>query len=183
MPLAISIDVLRAEDEAVLRRLAQTLRANDAVADDLRDLADSLESDQQPDGLQFAPQPGRILICRFSPTFRKPEAVKTRPVLVISAKRKDAQKLCTVVAISSHAPNQIRPYHMKLPQGLLPGDKYEQAWIKGDLINTVGCQRLDRIKFGVRDYRDIIVPSQVLMEARRCVLHALGMHALTEHWH
>jgi hypothetical protein len=27
-----------------------------------------------------------------------------------------------------------------------------------------------------------LVPDDVLREARRCVLHATGMHSLTEHW-
>lgn len=177
-----SVVVNTLADERVLQTLAAQLRSNTEAARQLRDFADSLEKDQVPQGLSFQPSPGQILICHFGLGFRKPENVKTRPVLVVSPHRRDATKLCVVVPISSNVPDPVRAYHYKLPAGLVPSDKYKEAWLKGDLVVSVGCHRLDRFKAGFRQFVAPTVPAEVLREARRCVLHAAGMHSLTEHW-
>lgn len=181
MPV-VSVVVNALEDERVLQTLAAQLRSNSQAASQLRDFASTLENDQVPQGLQFQPKPGQIVACHFGLGFRKPENVKTRPVLVVSPHRRDNVKLCIVVPISSTPPNEVRPYHYKLPKGLVPNEKYEEAWLKGDLIVSVACHRLDRFKVGFRQYVAPMVPVEVLREARRCVLHATGMHSLTEHW-
>lgn len=182
MAKTINIVVNQDGDEAVLLEFAARLRANDPAAMQLRDFADSLVNDQPVQGIVFQPKAGQILVCHFGLGFQKPEMVKTRPVLVISPKIQPWTKLCLVLPISSSAPEPVMDHHYRLPDGLLPGSKYDEAWIKGDMVMAVACHRLDRIKAGFRNYVAPIVPADVLKEARRCVLHSTGMHTLTEHW-
>lgn len=178
----VTVVVNQAEDERVVQRLARALRANDIYARSLRDFADSYEDEQRIFGIKFNPVPGQILVCNFGLGFKPPEPVKVRPVLVISPKADAWTGLCTVLTISSQRPDPIEPYHMQLPEGLLPSDKYPEAWIKGDLLTTVGHHRLDRMMVGRREYVTPVVGADVLREARRCALHVLGMHSLTIHW-
>lgn len=178
----VQIDVGSEDDALVLKALGGQLRANTEAASQIRAFGEALQEDNLPRGLDFQPKPGQILACHFGIGFRPPENVKTRPVLVISAKRKDGARLCTVVPISSLPPDPQRPYHHRRPDGVVPGDKYPEAWIKADLVISVGCHRLDRFKVGHRNYVAPVVPADILKEARRCVLHALGMHDLTIHW-
>lgn len=182
MPRATTVVLNQESDEAVIQRIAETLRANDSFAKQVRVFADTLEKGQHPRGLSFQPKPGQILTCHFGLGFQVPEIVKTRPVLVISPKQRRWSGVCVVVPISSQAPKELMPYHYKLPEGLVPGEKYKESWLKGDLVTTVGAHRLDRRKVGFRDYRAPIAPDDVLRQARRCVLHATGMHSLTQHW-
>ncbi len=181
MPKSVTVVLNQDTDESVIQQLAAVLRANNSFARQIRDFADTIENDAHPAGLKFQPKPGQLLACHFGLGFQTPEIVKTRPVLVISPKPKDNSKLCTVVPISSQAPRTIRPFHYKLPEGVVPGGKYEDAWIKGDLVQTVGLHRLDRFKLGFRHYESLQVSDEVLKEVRRCVLHATGMHFLTQH--
>lgn len=178
----VNVIVNHESDERVIQKLAQALRGNDLYADNLRDFADSFEKEQRVFGIEFNPSPGQILVCNFGLGFKKPEPVKVRPVLVVSPKAAKWSGLCTVIPISSKRPDPIKPHHLQLPDGLLPANEYPEAWLKGDLVSTVGHHRLDRVKFGKREYRTPIVSTNVLREARRCVLHATGMHSLTIHW-
>ena len=86
-----------------------------------------------------------------------------------------------VVPISSREPIPTLGHHFKLPTGLVPGGKYENSWIKGDVIMTVGRGRLDRFKIGFRQYVAPLAPPDVLREVRRCILHSAGMKSLTGH--
>lgn len=182
MVKAVNVVVNQDADEQVIQSLATILRRNDVLSRQLRDFAKTIREDQIPNGLQFQPKPGHILICHFGLGFRVPENVKTRPVLVISPHQKQWTKLCVVVPISSQIPNIVRPYHYKLPKGTVPGKKYEESWIKGDMVVAVGAHRLDRIRTENRKYVSPLVSEEILREARRCVLHAGGMHSLTIHW-
>lgn len=119
----VTVTVHSDEDAEAIEALAHILRSNDTHANPLRAFVATASRDQQPRGLRFQPRPGQILVCHFGLGFRPPEMVKTRPVLVISPKRRDATMLCTVVPISSKAPEEIRPYHFKLPEGVLPSPK------------------------------------------------------------
>jgi uncharacterized protein YifN (PemK superfamily) len=182
MVKTVPVVVHQESDERVIQQLAATLRGNDSFARQIRDFADTLENDQRPRGLGFQPQPGQILVCHFGLGFEVPENVKTRPVLVVSPHQREWSRLCVVVPISSKPPHQPQPYHYKLPRGLVPIGDYDESWIKGDMVVAVGAQRLDRIKLRFREYVAPQVPDAVLREARRCVLHAAGMHSLTIHW-
>lgn len=182
MPFPFQLTANDEADERALRTLADCLRSNDLFASQIRDFARTIESDQHPSGIRFQPSPGQILICHFGIAFRQPEMTKTRPVLVVSAHQREWTRICTVIPISSKRPNPVRSYHYQLPPGILPTEKYPEAWLKGDLIVSVADHRLDRIKKGFRSYEAPTVPDDVLREARRCALHRLGMHSLTIHW-
>jgi uncharacterized protein YifN (PemK superfamily) len=181
MPKTVAVVINQDSDERVIRELAASLRTNDEYARQLRDFADTLEKEQRVRGIAFQPKPGQILVCHFGLGFRPPEMIKTRPVLVISPKVQPWTKLSVVVPISSRAPVRVQNHHFRLPNGLIPGNKYEEAWIKGDTLIAVGSHRLDRIKVGFRSYVAPIVPDSILTEARRCILHATGLHSLTVH--
>lgn len=181
MTIGVTVTVQQEEDEEVIRKLASCLRANDSFSRQLRDFADCLENEQRVQGINWQPQPGQILICHFGLGFRPPEMVKTRPVMVISPKTQIWTKLCIVVPISSLAPDPVQEYHYKLPKGLVPDKKYKEAWIKGDTVMAVSCNRLDRLKIKPREYVVPQAPSDVLKEVQRCILHATGLKALTRH--
>lgn len=169
-------------DDLALRTLAEELRQGGERARRVRDFAAEIIGDKIVSGLRFQPRPGQILICRFGAGFEVPENVKTRPVIVLSPHQRRWSGLCVVAPISSKAPDPVSPIHFLMPPGILPGDKYPEAWIKGDMVIAVGRHRLDRFKIGHRQYAAPTAPAYVLHEARRCVLHALGMHSLTIHW-
>jgi len=182
MPNTIEVVVNSENDGRVIRQVAAALRANDADAEMLRDFAQSFREGQNIEGIRFQPRAGQVLACNFGLGFKQPEMIKVRPVLVISPKQREWTRLCVVVPISSRAPHEEKPYHLRLPDGLIPGDKYEESWVKGDMVIAVGSHRLDRLKTGRRQYETPQVSDEVLREARRCVLHATGMHSLTIHW-
>lgn len=182
MAKEVKVIVNQDSDEDVLQVLAGQLRANDGFATQLRDFAEAITQEQRVCGLLFQPSAGQILVCHFGLGFRRPEMVKTRPVIVVSPKVRAWTKLCIVIPISSKAPNPVQNWHYKLPDGIVPGSKYDEAWIKGDTLMAVSCERLDRIKTGFRKYEAPIAPADVLKEVRRCVLHATGMGSLTGHW-
>ena len=132
---------------------------------------------------------GAIITCDFDQGFKEPEMVKNRPVVVVSPPISWRPGLCTVVALSLTAPVPPRPYHCKitvnppLPKPWLS----VEIWVKGDMIATVGFHRLNLIRLDrdddtkVRRYRmNLLAPDQ-MRAVRACVLHALGLFALTKH--
>lgn len=175
----IQVSVVDEGDERATQALASCLRRNDQFASQIRDFAKTIQEDQHPQGLTFQPMPGQIVICHFGLAFRQPEMTKTRPVLVVSAHQRQWTRVCTVMPISSKAPDPMEPRHLELPSGISQGQRYPRAWIKGDLIVSVASHRLDRMKTGFRQYVTPSVPPDVLKEARRCALHRLGLHSLT----
>lgn len=182
MVKSVSVIVHQDDDEKVIQNLARILRSNDRFARQLRDFSDMAARHKPPRGLNFQPAPGQILACHFGLGFEVPENVKVRPVMVISPKRRVWSRLCVVVPISSQPPDHPMAHHLQLPRGLIPGRKYDEAWIKGDMVVAVGAHRLDRFKVGPREYAAPTVPPQVLRDTRRCILHAAGMDSLTVHW-
>ena len=182
MAKAVTVVVHNEADELVVQQLSACLRANDSFSNQLRDFSDCLSAEQLVKGISWQPKAGHILICHFGLGFRPPEIIKTRPVLVISPKVTPWTKLSIVLPISSKAPDPVLAHHYRLPDGLVPGGKHSESWIKGDMVMTVSCHRLDRIKSGFRTYHAPRVPYSVLREARRCILYATGMHSLTSHW-
>ncbi|MGH9958192.1 MAG: type II toxin-antitoxin system PemK/MazF family toxin [Pyrinomonadaceae bacterium] len=61
----------------------------------------------------FHPKAGAVLMCDFN-GFRKPEMIKTRPVVIVSPNHLNRHGLYSVVPLSTTAPNRIEPYHYKL---------------------------------------------------------------------
>ena len=123
------------------------------------------------------PPLGAILICDFSAGFKVPEMVKRRPVVVISPKIAARAKLCTVVALSTTDPLPQMPYHYRLRiDPLLPEPwNSEFMWVKGDMVYSVGFDRLDLLRKGKtadgkRKYIIICLTETQIREIRSCLL-------------
>ena len=134
------------------------------------------------------PLPGSILICNFNGTFKEPEMVKPRCVIVLSPRIRARGKLCTVVCLSRTAPYLEMPYHCQLdirPKLPLPWDS-DGISVKGDMIDSIGFHRLDLIRLGKdrdgrRIYRMDTISDEQMKIVRCCVLRGLGMSALTKY--
>jgi uncharacterized protein YifN (PemK superfamily) len=131
--------------------------------------------------IQEHPAPGTILICDFS-GMKEPEMVKRRPVIVLSPKIVARKGLCTVVAVSTTPPAMQMPYHMQLS---LPAPLSNACWLKGDMVYAMAFQRLDFVRLGKgldgrRIYLYKPLPAATLNAIRCCVLHGLGLSALTK---
>lgn len=134
------------------------------------------------------PKTGSIVICDFSDGFKNPEMAKRRPVMVLSSKIENRHHLCTVVALSTDAPNPVMPYHRQIDLAPLLPNKYENVgvWIKGDMVNAVGFHRLSLVWNGTlpngrRNYVYDSQSSENVKIAKQCVLRAMGMSILTKH--
>lgn len=134
------------------------------------------------------PSIGLVLTCDFEPGFREPEIVKRRPVVVISPKMRGRPDLCTVVALSTTAPQRPLPCHAQinihppLPERWTSHD----VWVKGDMVYTVGLRRVDFIRLGKdqngkRRYYLHSLSNENLTLVRQCVLHGIGLGSLTNH--
>src|SRR3972149_4640229 len=95
--------------------------------------------------LDFHPNAGTLLVCDFS-GFKEPEMVKTRPVVVISGRRRRVG-LVTIVPLSTTAPDPVEDHHHRMDPRSLPGKfAVRPTWAKCDMVATVATCRLDRIK-------------------------------------
>jgi mRNA interferase MazF len=134
------------------------------------------------------PSPGTILVCNFNGTFKEPEMVKPRCVIVLSPRIRARVKLCTVVCLSRTAPHHEMPYHCQLdirPKLPSPWDS-DGIWVKGDMIYSIGFHRLDLIRLGKdrdgqRIYRMNTIDDDEMKKVKCCVLSGLGMWALTKY--
>ena len=138
--------------------------------------------------IQEHPKIGTVLLCDFDQGFREPEMVKRRPVIVISPKISVRFGLCTVVPLSTTAPQPGMPYHCEITLAPpLPEPWSDQArWVKGDMVCAVGFHRLDFPRYGKdatgkRQYRYDTISADDLLRVRKCVLSALGLGGLTRH--
>lgn len=127
--------------------------------------------------LTFHPGAGAIVICDFSTGFRAPEMVKTRPVVIISPRRRRGQ-LATVIPLSSAEPVPAEPWHFVMPPGVYPPAR-GQMWAKADLVVTVALDRLDRVMTrdasGRRAYYVYQLPEADMAGLQRAVKAALGL--------
>lgn len=129
----------------------------------------------------FHPKPGQVLICDYNTGFIIPEMVKRRPVIVISPRLRRRNDLCTVVPLSTTAPQVIEQYHLEVTlRPALPAPwSTEVMWVKCDMIATVSFKRLDLIRGpkdfqGKRKYITHSLDGEDLSRIRRCVLYAIG---------
>ncbi|MCA8908510.1 MAG: type II toxin-antitoxin system PemK/MazF family toxin [Rhodospirillaceae bacterium] len=126
--------------------------------------------------LTYSPRPGTIVMCDFTSGFRPPEMVKKRPVVVVSPRRRRSN-LVVVVPLSSTKPAPLEPWHHALRASTYPPAR-SQMWAKCDVLNSVGLDRLDRIKTrdaqGNRRYETFTVPAPELAEILSCVRAGLG---------
>lgn len=91
------------------------------------------------------PKTGQVLMCDFSRGFVEPEMVKKRAVVVISRTVTHGRRLCTVVPLSTTAPNPIEAWHVRLARDPLPNaNQSVVVWAKCDMLYTVSFDRLDR---------------------------------------
>lgn len=136
-------------------------------------------------GLPYFPKAGQVLYCDFT-DLRFTEIDKKRFVVVISPKDRSGDKLCTVVPLSITPPKHIRDFHYILEKDPHPRSALgTKAWAKCDLVMTVSFDRLsdwwEGKVDGKRNYVKLFVTDNDLICIRKCVLHALGMGALTKH--
>jgi uncharacterized protein YifN (PemK superfamily) len=125
--------------------------------------------------LDFHPDRGVIVICNFD-GFHPPEMVKTRPVVVISPRRR-ASQLVTVVPLSSAEPPNMEPWHHQLSPAAYPPAR-GPIWAKCDMVLTVALTRLDRVRVkrgGARTYHVFQMPAADLAAILAGVKAALGM--------
>ncbi len=134
------------------------------------------------------PPRGSILICQFDDSFKEPEMVKPRPVIVLTPKITHRPNLCTVVCLSTTPPDPMMPYHMQLDiHPPLPSHFISKGlWVKGDMVYAVGFHRLDLIRMGKtlhgkRMYYYSTVSDAQLRQIQACVLHGMGLSRLTKH--
>ena len=131
--------------------------------------------------LRTHPQPGTILRVDLSEGFRAPEMVKRRPAIVLSHKIPGRYLLCTIVPLSTAAPNPILPHHMQITLDPPLPDPYSNPtmWVKGDIVLTVGFHRL-RLLFrgneaGQRIYDERVLDAATMTGVRACVRAGLGL--------
>jgi len=135
------------------------------------------------------PRLGTVLLCDFNAGFRMPEMVKRRPVVVVSPRIVARPGLCTIVALSTRAPDPVMPYHRQIdlrPRLPRPWTS-DGIWVKGDMVNAVGFHRLDLFRLGKNDTGKRIYLYDHLSDGnikiiRRYTLRAIGLSTLTKHF-
>lgn len=127
------------------------------------------------------PQPGTIVRVDLSEGFRKPEMVKRRPAIVISPPIAGRSFLCSIVPLSTTAPDPVLPHHMKITLNPPLPHPYGNStmWVKGDIVLTVAFHRL-RLLFsewhgGQRVYDVRVLDDQTMANVRDCVRAGLGL--------
>ena len=139
-------------------------------------------------GLRYHPRQGAIVTVDFDAGFVAPEMIKRRLCVVLSKPIQNRQKLVTVVPLSLTPPDPRMPYHyclsipFALPQAWGPAPR----WVKGDMICAVSWARTDLLRLGKnadgkRRYQEEVLPPTEFRRVTACVLHGLGLSALTKH--
>ena len=132
--------------------------------------------------LGIHPEVGTVVICDYSTGFKAPEMVKRRLAVVISPRLKRRNDLCTVVPLSTKAPNPVEEFHhlVTLPQEV-PSYEGLEKWAKCDMLATVAFHRLTlphkkREQFEIaRRYINMQISADDLAAIMNCVRRALGM--------
>lgn len=131
--------------------------------------------------INFHPATGTVLVCDFG-MLRTPEITKRRPVIVISPNFKGRDNLCTVVPTSKSPPKRVMPYHHKIFWEPLLPEPYtnEFSWVLGDMIYTVGFERLKPLSCGKdgqgkRVYDVRVLDEAILTRVMACVKHGIGL--------
>ena len=133
--------------------------------------------------IKYNPKKGQILMCDFTQGFKEPEMVKKRPIVVL--KPSSRRKLVTVIPLSTVEPHCVQNFHMVVPNKELPNTawfKNKESWLKGDMIYTVGWERLSLVKIGYKNKKRIyytkIFSLEMISALEKCVLHGIGMGRL-----
>ena len=133
--------------------------------------------------LLFHPKIGDVLVCAFPECLYEPEITKIRPVVVVTRQHKGRPKLCTVVPLSTTAPDPILDYHVRVnEQGLPLSLRSQETWAKCDMLYTLCIDRLDRVRAGrdratgQRIYETGRLSIEEIAKVRRAVSFALGLN-------
>jgi mRNA interferase MazF len=120
--------------------------------------------------------------------FRTPEMTKRRLAVVVSPKISARPGLCTVVPLSTTAPQPKMPYHasIRIPFELPVAWGDMERWVKGDMVNAVGFHRVDLLRLaksadGRRKYQMTPLPTELFKQVQVCALHGMGLPKLTRH--
>ena len=132
--------------------------------------------------LLFHPKIGDVLVCAFPECLREPEMTKVRPVIVVTRQHKGRPSLCTVVPLSTTAPDPIMDYHVRInEQGLPRSLRNQETWAKCDMLYTLCMARLDRVRCGKdrvtgqRIYETGRITVDEIVRVRKAVAFALGL--------
>ncbi|MGR3525510.1 MAG: type II toxin-antitoxin system PemK/MazF family toxin [Paracoccaceae bacterium] len=137
--------------------------------------------------IQYHPARGSIVTVDFSQGFRVPEMVKRRLCVVISPPIEARVGLCTVVPLSTTAPDPVQAYHycFEIPFHMPKAWGNQARWAKCDMVCAVGLHRVDLIRLGktsngTRIYQMNTLSRLHLRNISNCVLAGLGLPPLTE---
>jgi uncharacterized protein YifN (PemK superfamily) len=131
--------------------------------------------------LSFQPKPRTVVYCDFA-GYIEPEMVKRRPVVVLSAHKRNS-RLVAVVPLSTTRPNPVETHHCRLRRNPLPNAKVTEVWAKCDMVAVVSVQRLDLIPTGRRypnGRREYVAPKVDIDQfdaIRKGVTFGLGLGA------
>ena len=107
--------------------------------------------------LPYLPKRGEILICDFDDVALGAEMVKRRPVVVVSRKDTHRSRLCTVVPLSTTAPDPVQAWHLPLPHISVTGwVAANTMWAKCDMLATVSHDRLNKAYRKTRHGRQFV---------------------------
>ena len=128
--------------------------------------------------IKYHPNRGDILICDFSGTI-PPEINKRRPVIVLTPRLREKDRLLTVVPISTTAPKAPQRWHTKVALNLPHPYNSPIAWVKGDLLMTVSFERLfmfsnGKDESGKRLYQSFSLTDEEMERVWECVFYGLG---------
>jgi len=133
---------------------------------------------------------GDVLLCDFGPDPREasvyplksgpisvpPEMTKIRQVVVIST---PSAGLAIIAPFSTRQPAPMKPYHY-----FVAADRYpffsQDCWLKGDMLQVVSRDRLDRLFFDGRHQRAALSKADY-QAIRASVLAGIGLSYLKEH--
>lgn len=134
------------------------------------------------------PPQGSVVTVDYDKGFMVPEMDKKRLAIVLSPDIRARVKLVTIVPLSLSPPKNILPFHKQIDIPFSLPRKWGNVtrWIKGDMVNAVGFHRVDLLRVGkgrdgTRIYQLDVLPDDLFREVRRCVLHGMGLSALTKH--
>jgi len=139
-----------------------------------------------PNPLPYHPQPGEVLRCNYRGLI-PPEMDKVRFVVVVSPRLRHRNDLCTVVPISTTAPEHPQLFHVRLGKDPYPKSPPDTvAWVKCDMLMTVSFARLSAYwdgrhpSSGKRKYITLRVSKDEFREIRIGILNSIGLGKLKE---
>jgi len=124
--------------------------------------------------IDFHPRTGMVLICNYETGFVLPEMVKLRRVVVVSEDDHNKYGLCTVIPFSTTPPGTEQPFHVRFEPASYPFlHQHLPSWAKCNMINTVSCQRLDRVRIG-KNYLSPRINEEDLSRIYKAMLTVFG---------